>query len=193
MSLDGPVAGFFPETDEDLAKRFRSQGYSEQDFQRAMQDHNSRCNEMVQRGIMVVGQKPKQGDTNFSVIPIPGTRLAIRIWDGGADAFRLYMMDFFDLDERTAINCPPGYSIYMVPTPGTTDVSTNYPLYSWETEFGNRPEDILPGEEKFCVPEGSRWRLVRGKVPQSSDFFFCIPLRSVSKFASPVPFHPGSV
>ncbi|KAI6113232.1 hypothetical protein EDD16DRAFT_1709728 [Pisolithus croceorrhizus] len=197
MSLDQPIAGFSgPMTDEDLAMRFRSQGYSEQDFERAIHDHDSRCNEMVRRcngQIVVMGVKPKHGDIDFSVIPIPGTRLAIRIWDGGAEAYALYMMDFFHLDEQTAINCPAGYSLHMVPTPGTIGILIDGPLNSWETAFGIRPEDILPGEEKFCLPEGSRWCLVRREAPKQPDFFFAIPLRSVSKFAGPVPFRPGSV
>ncbi|KAI6125798.1 hypothetical protein EV401DRAFT_1855410 [Pisolithus croceorrhizus] len=199
-SLDRPVAGYSgPLTDEDLAMRFRSQGYSEQDFERAIRDHDSRRNETMRRRngqTMVTGAGPlystPQGDTNFSVIPIPGTRLAIRIWDGGAEANALYMMDFFNLDEQTAINRPPGYSVYMEPISGTGDVHENSPLKSWETEFGIRPEDILPGEEKFCLPEGSRWCLVHREAPKQPDFFFAIPLRSVSKFADPVPFRPGS-
>ena len=50
LSLDQPVAGLNPTTDEDLARRFLQRGYATKDIPQAIGDYDARRKEMRRRG-----------------------------------------------------------------------------------------------------------------------------------------------
>ncbi|KAH7889162.1 hypothetical protein F5I97DRAFT_1842083 [Phlebopus sp. FC_14] len=105
-----------------------------------------------------LGAKPNKDDTNFEVNPIPDTRLAIRIWDGGMESYTQYFIDFFRLDKWIPVNAFDGYELHCVSTPGMMPMAAGR-HHSSENTFGISSTEIKPGEEKFCLPEGSRWCL----------------------------------
>ena len=40
--------------------------------------------------------KPRPDDTNVYTVPIGGTDLVVRMWEGGMDAYSQFCLDFFD-------------------------------------------------------------------------------------------------
>ncbi|KAJ7693583.1 hypothetical protein B0H17DRAFT_1059079, partial [Mycena rosella] len=83
---------------------------------------------------------------------------------------------------RMAVNAPPSFRF-----------STARPamrLMSMEEASGIRPEDILPGEERFAVEDGTLCRLRR---EGAADFFFRMPYHPPPTFldigvTQPIPF-----
>lgn len=113
---------------------------------------------------------------------IPDCPFAIRIWSGGMEEFGHYFIDFFHINSHTAVNTPDGFKITSAYTPGTIIFGGD--LVSWEVAMGINQVDLMPGTEKFCVPEGARLMLIR---PQEEAFHFQIPVRPVwsTGFAKP--------
>lgn len=66
------------------------------------------------------------------------------------------------------------------------------PLYSWEVNCGSvKDEDIKPGEEKFCLPEGTAFKLVcGGRASSSGEIEGATPTCSVFLKQSPTWCNP---
>ncbi|KAI0318082.1 hypothetical protein OF83DRAFT_1185016, partial [Amylostereum chailletii] len=113
---------------------------------------------------------------------IPGSSISTRTWEGGMGQYGQYCLDFFDTAAETAVRKPAGYAVRRVPRPGTFTFQGS--LTSWEQSM--RVAEFSADKERFSVPEGSLWTLVR---PGEEDFHFAIPVRpvqSTQQFAFPV-------
>lgn len=119
--------------------------------------------------------KPRVGDGVYTV-DIPHSDLAIRMWDGGMEAYRQFCLDFFDTRARRPVNMPRGFELWPSPAnmPGVYTMAG--PLGSLERGFGMKPGEVPQGEERFCVLEGSYVTLVRRDRPLE-PFAFAVPVR----------------
>ncbi|KAI6106666.1 ubiquitin-related domain-containing protein [Pisolithus croceorrhizus] len=106
-----------------------------------------------------------QGDELQLFIQLPNSQYALRIWSGGLQQLRHYCFDFYNVTSRVPANTPEGFELWGVRRPGT--YSYGGQIKSWEAAFGL--SDILPGEEKYSAPEGSRIVLRR---PGEDPFYF---------------------
>lgn len=99
--------------------------------------------------------KPRPEDSNVYTVPIEGTDLVIRMWEGGMDAYSQFCLDFFGIRQKIAVNLPPGYAIHSAAAnmPGVFAMGGALP--SWEKAFGYTADKIPPGEEKWSVPAGA--------------------------------------
>ena len=74
------------------------------------------------------------------------------------------------------VNSPFEYELWVVPNKNVPWLpSTTSRLYSLERSFGIPQEDILPGEEKFVLLEGTACLLKR---PCMRSVYFEVPIRS---------------
>ncbi|KAF8554955.1 hypothetical protein OG21DRAFT_966110 [Imleria badia] len=95
---------------------------------------------------------------------------------------------------RTCVHCivtqmVPSTQIqdHRLRSPGLGAVLKSMDQFKWATQttyWIDRGElvqsmDIPPGQEKLCVPEGSRWHLVRSEISKQPDFF-ALPSRTVN-------------
>ncbi|KAI6118389.1 hypothetical protein F5141DRAFT_999961, partial [Pisolithus sp. B1] len=109
-----------------------------------------------------------QGDELQLFIQLPNSQYALGIWSGGLQQLRHYCFDFYNVTSRVPANTPEGFELWGVRRPGT--YSYGGQIKSWEAAFGL--SDILPGEEKYSAPEGSRIVLRR---PGEDPFYFQVP------------------
>jgi hypothetical protein len=86
----------------------------------------------------------------------------------------MWILDFFNTQARQPVNAPLGFRIHIVPVYGTVSMLIGGPLHSWEEADGWSRADILPGEERFNVPEGVVCALER---PGQELFYFQTPKR----------------
>lgn len=106
----------------------------------------------------------------------------MRLWDGGLKDDGLYLLDFYDMRKRKAINSPADWEIHVLPRIARAPSFTG-PLVSWEEATNIRREEILDGEERFSVLEGSPCVLQRN-VGDGGDFkfYFSVPDRTRDAF-----------
>lgn len=130
----------------------------------------------------MIQQKPEAKAQAVLYVDIPHTSYAVRIFDGGMGRFAQYCIDFFDLARGVAINTPRGYKIYPLNNPLTGAFAPGAPLISWEQAM--RVASIPAGSEKFSVPEGSQWKIVR---PNEEDICFTVPFRNAPNVRQIVP------
>ena len=109
-------------------------------------------------------------------VPIPNTDLVIRMWDGGMQAYDQFCLDFYDHRRDVAVNLPRGFSLWSSPANMQGVFGMGGQLASWETAMGMSAADILPGQEKWSVPEGS-FVVVRRDDRPNEDFTFAVPRR----------------
>lgn len=120
--------------------------------------------------------KPERGGPGVFKINIPGTTLLIRLWDGGAERMGQYLLDYYDYEDLTPVNTPPGWKMFPENRRGAAPyMSADGTMVSLEKAFGHPPETMPFGVEKFMVLEGSRWRLQRPGVKK--DLLFAVPYR----------------
>ena len=105
--------------------------------------------------------KPRPDDTNVYTVPIGGTDLVVRMWEGGMDAYSQFCLDFFDTRQQTPVNLPPGYAIHPASANMPGVFSMAGALSSWEKAFGYTADKIPAGEEKWSVPAGTYLSVVR--------------------------------
>ncbi|TBU58117.1 hypothetical protein BD310DRAFT_820040 [Dichomitus squalens] len=106
------------------------------------------------RGMRVIGYvKPQRGDWNLSSVRIYDSDYTIRMWHGGMEAYIQFCLDFYDHSRDVPVNLPPGSRASPVHMQGVFGMAG--PLVSWERAMGFSPADILAGEEKWSVPEGT--------------------------------------
>ena len=136
-------------------------------------------------------EKPKPGDPTVQYYIVPDSPFNIRIWNGAMDQYGNFCLDLYDVQNSVAVNIPSDCSLIHVPHPGVyTYGERGAKLVSWEESWGIKGQDVLPGFERFAVPEGARLMLVR---PNHDPFYFQIPTRPGAvghtiQYAQPV--HP---
>lgn len=87
-----------------------------------------------------------------------------------------YLLDYYDYEENTPVNTPPGWNMFPVIRRGTMPYAgIGGQMTSLEQAFGHDRETLPFGSEKFIVLEGSRWRLQRPGV--NEDLLFAVPYR----------------
>jgi len=123
---------------------------------------------------LVTGRKPRPGERNVFVRPIPDCDYSIRLWPGVSDQHE-FCLDFVHTKTGKATNSPFEYELWSMPDPITPWLSKPpTKLISLENCFGVGTPDIRPGEEKFVLKEGLTCLLVRsGK----QDVHFTVPSR----------------
>ncbi|KAH9888350.1 hypothetical protein C8Q73DRAFT_794126 [Cubamyces lactineus] len=124
------------------------------------------------------GIKPYAGEQNECIQsrPIPDTKYSIRLFPDFSTGAE-YCLDFVDNETGEAVNFPFEFELFA--GPGETDAPwLNVPgamkSHSIERVFGNRQEDILPGEEKFILRDGQMCVLTR---PGKPAIHFTVPIR----------------
>lgn len=118
--------------------------------------------------------KPTADDTSVRYFTIPNSRLAIRIWSGGMERYKQYCLDFFDVDERVAVNAPDDFVIAYYSASGVVTPETR--LMSWERAW--KIEQPRAGQEKYSVFEGARLMLIR---PGNEPFYLQLPTRTTQQ------------
>lgn len=131
---------------------------------------------------MVIWQKLAANDPTVLYVDIPGTPYAVRIFDMAR--FAQFCIDFFDSDHGVTVNKPEGCEIYPLYSPFTLgSAAPGAPLVSWEQAM--RVALIPAGSEKFSVPEGSYWKIVRRG---GDNVCFSVPFRDTShQIVQPAP------
>ncbi|KAG2130342.1 hypothetical protein DEU56DRAFT_466846 [Suillus clintonianus] len=108
---------------------------------------------------------------------------SVRIWGVGLESEHMYHFDFVDPRTGHPVNLPPKWNIFVAPgilqrlpfAPMMDLVMpVGMPVPSMEREGGLKFREILPGEEKYLRPEGTRLRVVS---PEGCEAFFEIPVR----------------
>jgi len=120
--------------------------------------------------------KPSPGEDDVHVRPIPNSDYSLRLWGKGLELKREYCLDFVHSVTGQPVNSPFEYELWVVPNksaPWLPGVKSR--IYSLERGFGIPQEDILPGEEKFVLLEGTNCVLVR---PGMRSVHFEVPIRS---------------
>jgi len=133
--------------------------------------------------------KPEDGSpgVRYFTIPESDSHLAIRLWDGNLQQFRLYCFDLFDMDKRVAINLPEGYKICNASYVGAHALgSRGTEVRCWERAWGVPREKLLPGQEHFSAPEDAHLALIR---PGKDPFYFLLPARPYLHNGVEVVFH----
>ncbi len=127
--------------------------------------------------------------TQYSSIPIPGSDLIIRFWDGGMAQYHQFCLDFYDVRRGTHVPPPAGWTLWPAVhnVPGTFTMGG--PLSSWERGMGVDPGPS--GDEKWSVPEGAYITLVRGDRGGGGNLTFMVPVRPAQRPADVLVARPG--
>ncbi|TFK84129.1 hypothetical protein K466DRAFT_497173 [Polyporus arcularius HHB13444] len=169
--------GYKPMTKEELEMYHRAMGATDETMQEYMDAYDRDAEAALGPsgpGVRMIGMKPRPDDDNVYTVPIQGTDLIIRMWEGGMAAYSHFCLDFFDTRQQTPVNLPRGYAICPASANMPGVFTRDSPLPSWERAYGYTPANIPPGEEKWSVPAGSylsvfkgRHELVTFAVPQT--------------------------
>ncbi|KAI9062948.1 hypothetical protein FKP32DRAFT_1572780 [Trametes sanguinea] len=121
------------------------------------------------------GKKTRPGDPLVFTRPIPDSNYSIRLFPGSLTLAE-YCMDFVDNATGEAVNSPFEHELWSVPNPETPWLTAPMAgkLRSAERGCGIKPEDILPGEEKYFLRDGQTCVLVR---PGKRSVRFTVPVR----------------
>jgi len=123
---------------------------------------------------VLTGRKPRPGEGNVFVRPIPHCDYSIRLWPGVSDQHE-FCLDFVHTKTGKATNSPFKYELWSMPDPITPWLSRpGMKLISLENCLGVRTPDIRPGEEKFVLKEGLTCLLGR---PGKRPLRFTVPIR----------------
>ena len=57
--------------------------------------------------------KPRFGECNITLLPIPGSTVAVRVWPGSVSRSE-YNVDFFDSNTGTPVDIPAGYVLVLL-------------------------------------------------------------------------------
>jgi hypothetical protein len=121
------------------------------------------------------GVKPGVADNNIHIIPIPGSEYSLRMWGKGLEAKYEYCLDFISSATHKPINSPFEYELWAIPNRHTPWLPMpSFRIYSIEESAGIAQKDILPGEEKFVLLEGTACTLLR---PDMQPVDFQVPVR----------------
>ena len=123
-------------------------------------------------------------DADIRVRPIPGTEFSIRLFGDGMETLYIYGLDFVHKLTGKPVNSPFTFELWAVPNIKLQQhLAVGQPRYRIkpvENAFGYFGKDILPGEEKFIVNEGSGVLLKR---KGHRDIYFTVPIRPRPKVA----------
>ncbi|KAH9833884.1 uncharacterized protein C8Q71DRAFT_860149 [Rhodofomes roseus] len=153
------IRDMFITVDEEIDAELRSLGYegTGEQFAERRKQYDDRCNAMIARAggaLPICGAKPKRGDA-IRIVDLPGSDIVIRLFDGGLQDARQYLLDFIDRHTRAPVNAPEDYVIYRL----AAEEADTYPLKSWETATGISRDHVPPGEERFSVIEALTYRV----------------------------------
>ncbi|KAI0336573.1 hypothetical protein GY45DRAFT_1315975 [Cubamyces sp. BRFM 1775] len=180
------IPDWVPHTEEEFKAQMKNSGVTEAETQALIDQCNWAAEDGFKSGalrVRALGRKPAVDDPNVYTVRIPGTDLAIRMWDGGMDLYGQFCLDFFDVRRKVAVNLPKGYALWPAGTnaPGVFMMPMDGPLPSWEACYGYKPEAIPAGEEKWSVVAGSYITLQRSNRPED-NFTFAVPMRQVPTY-----------
>ncbi|KAG2130336.1 hypothetical protein DEU56DRAFT_740631 [Suillus clintonianus] len=111
------------------------------------------------------------------------TDYSVRIWGVGLEPEHRYHFDFVDPRTGHPVNLPPKWNIFIAPgslsclpfpTMMAAMMPVGSPMLSMERGHGLKFREVLPGEEKYLCPEGTRLRVVS---PEGCEAFFELPVR----------------
>ncbi|KAI0308984.1 hypothetical protein OF83DRAFT_1180149 [Amylostereum chailletii] len=143
----------------------------------------SELNDRLEQRATVYGLKPEPGEEEVHYLPLPDTKLDIRVWGKGLAHKHKYCLDFVDKATREPVNSPRDFELWAVPQLNMWWLpSFSGKCQSAEVAFGVDRNKISPGQEKYLVTEGASYRLVRKGL---KDVFFTIPMRPVPQ---PAPY-----
>lgn len=94
------------------------------------------------------------------------------MWGTGLEERHEYCFDFVETGTNTPVNSPFNYRLFVTPnkkTPWLPGPPTE--IYSLERSFGLAQEEILEGEEKFVLLEGTACLLVIIASPPVKVYF----------------------
>ncbi|KAJ6632152.1 hypothetical protein B0H10DRAFT_1976334 [Mycena sp. CBHHK59/15] len=99
--------------------------------------------------IPMLGQKPNDGgEPALKFLPIPGDRLAIRIFPGGFERGR-HMFFFYFVDENEQpVNMPPGYSVHQCFAPNNIQLKGLHEVLGFPLDKG---DSFAVLEDVWCV------------------------------------------
>ena len=121
--------------------------------------------------------KPKPGAPNVFVRPIPNSKYSIRLFPGSLPA-REYCLDFVRASTGEPVNSPFKFELWTVPrtsTPWLGGMAMR--VHSLEKVYGNRQEDIVPGQEKSLLRDGQSCLLKR---PGQRNLRLTVPVRAAA-------------
>ncbi|KII84210.1 hypothetical protein PLICRDRAFT_179876 [Plicaturopsis crispa FD-325 SS-3] len=124
-----------------------------------------------------VGRKPRPGEGDIHIRKIPDSEYSFRLWGRGLDATHKYCLDWVHSQTGEPVNSPFGedYELWAVPNRRTPWIPCpTSRLCSAERAFGVAQKDILPGQEKFILLEGTACLFKR---PGKQPIYFEVPVR----------------
>ena len=119
--------------------------------------------------------KPSRED-DVLICPIPNSDYSLRLWGKGLESKHQYCLDFVRNVTHLPVNSPFEYELWVVPNksaPWLPGVKSR--IYSLERSFGIPQKDIVCGEERFVLLEGTTCHLER---PEMRPVYFQVPIRS---------------
>ncbi|RPD72896.1 hypothetical protein L226DRAFT_614473 [Lentinus tigrinus ALCF2SS1-7] len=136
---------YTPLTRKEVEDCLREEGATDETMQSHLDGYNRLADAKmgVPGSVRVIGVKPRPDDTNVYTVPINGTDLAIRMWEGGMDFYSQFCLDFFDTRQRIAVNCPQGFSIHPAAS-SMPDVSNMRGVTVMPNVF-SMPGAVMPG------------------------------------------------
>ncbi|OJA12669.1 hypothetical protein AZE42_12308 [Rhizopogon vesiculosus] len=114
---------------------------------------------------------------------------SVRIWGANLESMRSYYFDFVDPLTSYPVNLPPDWKIFeaegtfssfgfgwmVTPLqPGMSPPRIGMEVKSMEASLGLRPEQIIPGQEKYIQREGTRLLMIS---PSGEEASFQLPIR----------------
>ncbi|KAI0696210.1 hypothetical protein C8T65DRAFT_583633 [Cerioporus squamosus] len=132
----------------------------------------------------ITGLKPGPTERNVFLRPIPNSPYSIRLFPGCVLA-REYCLDFVDTRTGLPVNSPFKFELLAVPNrSGPSSALGLTRITNLDSAFGVRPDEILPGHEKFLLRDGQTCLLRR---PGHKDVRFTVPTRRQPTAGSQAP------
>ncbi|OJA20293.1 hypothetical protein AZE42_08131 [Rhizopogon vesiculosus] len=147
------------------------------------------CDQMCHNSYFI-GIKPVPGSTSDDVqIHRLFHDYSVRIWGADLEFMRSYHFDFVDPLTSYPVNLPPDWKIFETEgtfssfgfgglatplPPGMPPPRIGMEIKSMEAGHGLRPEQIIPGQEKYIQREGTRLLMIS---PSGEEASFQLPIR----------------
>lgn len=109
--------------------------------------------------------KPFPGEDDVHIRPIPNSDHSLRLWGKGLKLKREYCLDFVHNATGQPVHSPFKYELWVVPSKSAPLLPCGKSrIYSLERSFDIPQKDILPGEEKSVLIEGTTCLLARPRM-----------------------------
>ena len=105
-----------------------------------------------------VQRKPQPEENVITILPIPGTAIAIRVWTGSLTRSE-FNLDFCDMESKTAIDIPDGYLLVHLQPPHT--YLPHRPLVTLEDTFADFGGGPKRAGGTYVLRDGLTFALVR--------------------------------